>query len=92
MDNKEIVRRVTTEPWTGNYAVIDELVAADYVGHDPALPRMRRARAAYHAHAGSPPPGPLRNLTADNSGGHRRCGRDLMGEHRHWFSTYFPTG
>jgi steroid delta-isomerase-like uncharacterized protein len=42
MDNKEIVRRVTTEPWTGNYAVIDEFVAADYVGHDPAMPEPTR--------------------------------------------------
>ena len=38
MDNKEIIRRLVTEPWTGDYAVIDEVVAADYVGHDPALP------------------------------------------------------
>ena len=42
MDSKEIVRRVATEPWTGNYAVIDELVAGDYVGHDPALPEPTR--------------------------------------------------
>ena len=45
MDNKEIVRRVTTEPWTGNYAVIDVLVAADFVGHDPALPEPMRGPA-----------------------------------------------
>lgn len=44
MDNKEIVRRVNTEPWTGNYDAIDELVAADYVGHDPALPELTRGR------------------------------------------------
>jgi len=38
--NKEIVRRVGVEPWEGNIGVIDELVAADYVGHDPAQPEM----------------------------------------------------
>jgi steroid delta-isomerase-like uncharacterized protein len=38
--NKEIVRRLGVEPWEGNVGVIDELVAADYVGHDPAQPEM----------------------------------------------------
>jgi steroid delta-isomerase-like uncharacterized protein len=38
--NKEIVRRVGVEPWEGNPGVIDELVASDYVGHDPAQPDM----------------------------------------------------
>jgi steroid delta-isomerase-like uncharacterized protein len=42
MDNKEIVRRLATEPWTGNFDVIDELVADDYVGHDPAMPEPTR--------------------------------------------------
>jgi steroid delta-isomerase-like uncharacterized protein len=28
------------EPWEGNFGVIDELVAADYVGHDPAQPEL----------------------------------------------------
>src|SRR5712691_2813912 len=46
MDNKEIVRRVTTEPWTGNYDVIDELVADDYVGYDPAMPEPMRGPGA----------------------------------------------
>lgn len=36
--NKEIVRRLGVEPWGGNLAVIDELVAPGYVGHDPAAP------------------------------------------------------
>ena len=35
--NKEIVRRVAVEPWEGNLGVIDELIASDYVVHDPAL-------------------------------------------------------
>ena len=36
--NKEIVRRVEEEPWQGNFDVIDEYVANDYVGHDPSQP------------------------------------------------------
>ena len=42
MDNKEIVRRVATEPWTGNFEVIDELVADGYIGYDPAMPEPTR--------------------------------------------------
>jgi steroid delta-isomerase-like uncharacterized protein len=38
--NKDIVRRVGVEPWEGNLGVIDELVASDYVGHDPAQPEQ----------------------------------------------------
>jgi steroid delta-isomerase-like uncharacterized protein len=38
--NKEVVRRLNVEPWEGNMGVIDELAAADYVGHDPAMPEM----------------------------------------------------
>ena len=34
--NKTIVRRAFEEPWKGNLDVVDELVASDYVGHDPA--------------------------------------------------------
>jgi steroid delta-isomerase-like uncharacterized protein len=34
--NKKIVRRAFEEPWKGNLAVVDELVASDYIGHDPA--------------------------------------------------------
>jgi len=36
--NKAIVRRTLEEPWKGNLDVIDELVASDYVGSDPATP------------------------------------------------------
>jgi len=39
--NKEIVRRLGVEPWEGNLGVIDELVASNYVGHDPAQPDMQ---------------------------------------------------
>ena len=37
-NNKAIVRRAFEEPWKGNLDVVDELVASDYVGHDPAMP------------------------------------------------------
>ena len=36
--NKKIVRRAFEESWKGNLAVVDELVASDYIGHDPANP------------------------------------------------------
>jgi predicted ester cyclase len=39
--NKEIVRRLVVEPWEGNLGVIDELVAPNYVGHDPAQPDLQ---------------------------------------------------
>jgi steroid delta-isomerase-like uncharacterized protein len=39
--NKEIVRRLGVEPWEGNMGVIDELVAPDYIGHDPSTPEQR---------------------------------------------------
>ena len=45
--NKEIVRRIAEEPWRGNYDVIDEHVAADYVGHDPAMPDPIRGPAGF---------------------------------------------
>ena len=40
--NKKIVRRVFEEPWKGNLAVVDEFVASDYIGHDPANPEQLR--------------------------------------------------
>lgn len=36
--NKTIVRRAFEEPWTGNLDVVDELIASNYVGNDPANP------------------------------------------------------
>ena len=39
--NKKMVRRLVVEPWEGNLGVIDELVASNYVGHDPAQPDMQ---------------------------------------------------
>ena len=41
--NKDVVRRLATEPWEGNMAVIDEVVAPNYVGHDPSQPEVRGA-------------------------------------------------
>jgi steroid delta-isomerase-like uncharacterized protein len=40
--NKKIVRRAFEEPWKGNLAAVDELVARDYIGHDPAGPEPLR--------------------------------------------------
>jgi steroid delta-isomerase-like uncharacterized protein len=40
--NKQIVRRALEEPWKGNLDVVDELVASDYIGHDPANPEPLR--------------------------------------------------
>ncbi len=40
--NKAIVRRTFDEPWKGNLEVVDELIAGDYVGHDPANPEPLR--------------------------------------------------
>jgi steroid delta-isomerase-like uncharacterized protein len=40
--NKAIVRRAFEEPWKGSLAVVDELVASDYIGHDPANPEPLR--------------------------------------------------
>lgn len=36
--SKEAARRLLEEPWRGNLGVVDELVAEEYVGHDPAEP------------------------------------------------------
>jgi len=48
-DAKQIVRRLTEEPWTGNTAVIDELVSPDYIGYDPAEPEPIRGPAGVKA-------------------------------------------
>jgi steroid delta-isomerase-like uncharacterized protein len=41
-DSKKIVRETFEEPWKGNWAVIDEHIAADYIGRDPAEPEPIR--------------------------------------------------
>ena len=44
-ENKAIVRRVFEEVWNkGNLDIIDELVASDFVRHDPASPEEIRGR------------------------------------------------
>jgi steroid delta-isomerase-like uncharacterized protein len=43
--NKAIVRRAFEEPWKGSLDVIDELIATDYIGHDPANPEPLRGPA-----------------------------------------------
>ena len=48
--NKEIVRRIAEEPWRGNYDVIDEHIAADYVGHDPSMPEPIRGPAGFRGY------------------------------------------
>lgn len=41
--NKAIVRRLIEEAWnTGNLAVVDELVAPGYTGHDSSYPELIR--------------------------------------------------
>src|SRR5688500_18586205 len=40
--NKAIVRRALEEPWQGSLKVVDELIASDYIGHDPANPEPLR--------------------------------------------------
>ncbi len=41
--HKTIVRRMLEEVWNGgNLAVVDEIVATDYVGHDPSYPQPIR--------------------------------------------------
>jgi steroid delta-isomerase-like uncharacterized protein len=41
-EKKTIVRRAFEEPWQGNLDVVDELIASDYIGHDPANPEPIR--------------------------------------------------
>jgi steroid delta-isomerase-like uncharacterized protein len=48
-DAKGIVKRVIEEPWTGNFDVIDEFVAPQYVGYDPAEPEPIKGPAGVRA-------------------------------------------
>jgi len=48
-DAKLIVKRLIEEPWKGNWAVIDECAAPDYVGHDSAEPEPHRGREGLRA-------------------------------------------
>lgn len=47
-ENEELVRRLTEEVWQNeNFDVIDELVAEDYVLHDPSMPEEIRGPDGY---------------------------------------------
>jgi hypothetical protein len=79
--NKAIVRRAFEEPWKGDLAVVDELVASDYIGHDPANPEPLRG------------PEGVKELTS-SGGGHTASGtlilreaayeEPIQGETRRW--------
>jgi steroid delta-isomerase-like uncharacterized protein len=48
-DAKEIVRRVLEEPWGGDFSIIDECVAPDFMGYDPTEPEPLRGPAGVKA-------------------------------------------
>ncbi|MFN0154941.1 MAG: ester cyclase [Gaiella sp.] len=51
--NKDIVRRLVDGVWRDrNLAVVDELVAPGYVGHDPSQPEPIRGRDGYKQNIG----------------------------------------
>ena len=49
MDNKEIVRRVTEDPWRGKLDETLELVGDDYVGHVPGSPEPLRGKDGFRS-------------------------------------------
>lgn len=51
--NKEIIRRVVDGVWRDrNLAVVDELIAQDYVGHDPTQPEPIQGRDGFKQFVG----------------------------------------
>jgi steroid delta-isomerase-like uncharacterized protein len=51
--NKEIVRRLVDGVWRDrNLAIVDELVAQDYVGHDPTQPEPIQGRDGFKQYVG----------------------------------------
>lgn len=52
MDNEKIARRLLDEVWNkGNYGVVDEIVASNYVNHDPQVPEeLRRGPEGLKTH------------------------------------------
>lgn len=47
-ENEELHRRITEEVWEErNFAAVDELVAEDFVLHDPSMPEPIRGRDGY---------------------------------------------
>lgn len=49
VDAELIAKRLIEEPWKGNFDVIDEYVAPNYVGHDPAEPELIRGPTGVRA-------------------------------------------
>jgi steroid delta-isomerase-like uncharacterized protein len=47
-ENKAIVRRWFEETDKGNYGIVDELCAPDYIDHNPPLPGMGDGSAGIH--------------------------------------------
>ena len=43
-ENKALVRRWFTEIDKGNWQIVDELIAVDYIDHNPPLPDMAPGR------------------------------------------------
>jgi steroid delta-isomerase-like uncharacterized protein len=51
--NKEVVRRLVNGVWADrNLAIVDELIASDYVGHDPTQPEPIRGPEGYKQFVG----------------------------------------
>jgi steroid delta-isomerase-like uncharacterized protein len=46
-DIKEIARRLAEDPWTGKLDEVIELVADDYIGHDPSYPEPIRGKQGF---------------------------------------------
>jgi steroid delta-isomerase-like uncharacterized protein len=46
-DAKEIARRVTEDPWQGKLDEVTDLVADDYVGHNPGVPGPTIGKAGF---------------------------------------------
>jgi len=53
-ENKTILHRMIVEAWNkGNLAVVDELVAANYEGHDPSWPEIVRGPEGFKQWVGA---------------------------------------
>jgi predicted ester cyclase len=48
-DLKEIARRLSEEPWAGDFDIIDEYVTPEYVNHDPSEPEPILGPAGFKA-------------------------------------------
>jgi steroid delta-isomerase-like uncharacterized protein len=52
-DAKEISRRLTEDPWQGKIDDVIDLVADDYVGHNPGVPEPVVGKAGYREFVGT---------------------------------------